>query len=223
MGGAVFSGDSEGTVHDTHVRHFRSSFAFRVCAGALLGAFTAIAYAQGLHQADTDGVMQFSKAAEDYAFLHRQLERRLPPMEVNANPQTIRHAIDEMAAAVRAARPDAQPDDLFNPAVQAAIRLRIAKSLDSHGFTPADVREAELVEGIDAASVTLRVNGTFPWTLGTAMFPCVIEALPPLPPELQYRLLGRDLFLIDVHASLIVDILPLALGDTSITFWPTAY
>ena len=44
------------------------------------------------------------------------------------------------------------------------------------------------------------------------MFPCVIQALPELPPELQYRIVGTDLILIDVHASLIVDILPSALG-----------
>lgn len=205
-------------MYATHVRHVHSRLAFRVFAAALLGAFAAIAYA-GLHQADRDGVLQFAKATEDYALLHRQLERRLPPIVVNANPETIRRAIDEMAAAVRAARPDARQGDLFNPAIQAAIRQRIAKALGSHGFTPADVREAELAEGIDASSVTLRVNGTFPWALGTAMFPCVLEALPPLPPELQYRIVGRDLMLIDVHASLIVDILPLALGDTT-TFWP---
>lgn len=204
----------------THVRHFHARFALNVLAGTLLAVFTAMAHAQGLHQADTDGVLRFAKATEDYAFLHRQLESRLPPIVVNANPQTIRRAIDEMAAAIRAARPDAQPGDLFNPAIQAAIRLRIAKALSSHGFTPADVREAELAEGIDPASVTLRVNGTFPWALGTAMFPCVLEALPPLPPELQYRIVGRDLVLIDVHASVIVDILPLALGDTSTTFRP---
>lgn len=207
-------------MYATRARRFYPRVGIRVSAVALFGVLTAIAYAQGLHQAATDGVQQFSKASEDYAFLHRQLERRLPPIEVNANPQTIRRAIDDMAAAIRAARPEAQQGDLFNPAVQASIRQRIAKALGSHGFTPADVRDAELAQGVDAASLTLRVNGTFPWAFGTAMFPCVLEALPPLPPELQYRIVGRDLVLIDVHASVIVDILPLALGDTTTTSWP---
>ena len=48
------------------------------------------------------------------------------------------------------------------------------------------------------------------------MFPCVIAALPPLPPELQYRIVGDTLVLIDVHASLIVDLLPRALVETTI-------
>jgi hypothetical protein len=33
------------------------------------------------------------------------------------------------------------------------------------------------------------------------------DALPPLPSELQYRMVGGDLVLIDVHASVVVDIL----------------
>jgi hypothetical protein len=46
------------------------------------------------------------------------------------------------------------------------------------------------------------------------MHPAVLQALPPLPPELQYRMVGCDLVLIDVHADLIVDILPYALADS---------
>lgn len=58
----------------------------------------------------------------------------------------------------------------------------------------------------------MNVNGTFPWAIGTAMVPSILEALPPLPPELQYRMVARDLVLIDVHASLVADILREALA-----------
>ncbi len=162
---------------------------------------------------DSDGLVAFARAADNYAFMHRRLERRLPVVEVNANPETIRRAIDAMATAVRAARPDARQGEMFNPLVLVAIRTRIARALRAHGMTAADVRAAELAEGVDSSAVTLKVNGAFPWLIGTAMVPCVIEALPPLPPELQYRIVGRDLVLLDVHAGLVVDILPLALGD----------
>lgn len=182
--------------------------------GATIATFTVIGYAHS-QPADADGVLRFMRAAEAYTFMHRQIERRLPAMEVNANPETIRAAIDAMAAAVRAARPDAKPGDLFTAPVQGAIRERINRALRTHGLTPADVLEAERAEGIDTGAVTLRVNGAFPWTVSTAMFPCIIEVLPSVPPELQYRLVGRDLVLIDVHASLVVDILPLALADSA--------
>lgn len=179
-------------------------------------AILAAAFAQSWN--DSDGVVAFSRAAESYTFMHRRLERRLPVAEVNANAETIRRVIDAMATAVRAARPDARQGDFFNPIVQQTIRTRIARALKAHGMTPADVRAAELAEGVDSSAVKLTVNGDFPWAIATAMLPSVLEALPPVPPELNYRIVGRDLVLIDVHAGLVVDILPLALGDWLQTF-----
>jgi hypothetical protein len=186
-----------------------------IFAIAVLAATTAT-FAQPLY--DSDGVVAFSRAADSYTFMHRRLERRLPVVDVNANPETIRRAIDAMAAAVRAARPDARQGDLFNPVVQQTIRTRIARALKAHGMTPADVRAAELAEGIDSTSVTLTVNGVFPWVIGTAMVPCIIEVLPRVPIELQYRIVGWDLVLIDVHAGLVIDILPRALDPAPQTF-----
>lgn len=92
----------------------------------------------------------------------------------------------------------------------------ITAALAADDFTPGDVLTAEAVEGVDAALVPLEVNGPFPWIHASAMFPCVLKALPPLPPELQYRIVGSTLVLIDVHAGLIVDVLPYALADTEL-------
>jgi hypothetical protein len=36
----------------------------------------------------------------------------------------------------------------------------------------------------------------------------MLAVLPPLPAELQYRIVGRSLVLWDFHADLIVDIMP---------------
>jgi hypothetical protein len=49
------------------------------------------------------------------------------------------------------------------------------------------------------------VNGRFPWLRGAGMWLCVLNALPSVPEELQYRIVGRDLVLVDVHANLVVD------------------
>jgi hypothetical protein len=48
------------------------------------------------------------------------------------------------------------------------------------------------------------------------MFPCVTGALPPLPTELQYRIVGDSLVPVDVHASLTVDILRNALAGLTV-------
>ena len=151
-------------------------------------------------------------ATRDYANMHRRLERQVGDIEISMSPDHINHLIQQLAAAIRAERPAAAQGDLFRPALAHELRARVNDALVANDFTVADLIAASRVEGIDYERVALRVNGTFPWALGTAMFPCVIQALPPLPPELQYRIVGTDLILIDVHASMIVDILPSLLG-----------
>ena len=155
---------------------------------------------------------QFTAATRDYAWLHRRIEAVLGPIEINADMGRIDRAVHELAAAIRAERTAAAAGDLFTPAVGAEFRWRIADALAAHDLTPEAVLEAERADGVDSRLVSLRVNGPFPWELGTAMFPCVLDALPELPPELQYRIVGETLVLVDVHASLIVDLLPGALA-----------
>jgi hypothetical protein len=193
----------------------------RVLAASLLLAvmtlFASAAFAQPPGSADGDGILRFVRAAEDYALLHRRLEQTVPPIQVNANPETIGRAIDALAAVIRAERRHARPGDLFQPAAQSTIRARIAAALRARELTADDVLAAERAEGVDPAAIALHVNDRFPWAISTAMFTCVLEALPPLPAELMYRVVGRDLVLIDVHAGLIVDILPSAIGEGDAT------
>ena len=159
-------------------------------------------------------VRAFTEATHEYARMHRQLEDALPKLEVTSNPETIQRAVQAMTAAVRAARPHARPGDFFTEALAVELRARIDEALFAHGFSPADVRAMEAADGIDAAMAPLKVNGSVPWRYASAMFPCVVQALPALPPELQYRIIGNTLILVDVHADLIVDLLPYALADT---------
>jgi hypothetical protein len=53
------------------------------------------------------------------------------------------------------------------------------------------------------------INEPLPWAGAGTLSP-VFEALPVLPLELEYRLVGRDLVLLDVHANMVIDILDLA-------------
>jgi hypothetical protein len=155
-------------------------------------------------------VEQFQNAVDDYVQLHRRLEKRLPRMRVTEHAQEIFDASDALAAALIAARPAAREGDLFAPRVAVALRERIAAALTAHGFQAEEVIAAGDEEApLDAAWPV--VNGRFPSMRGAAMWPCIIEALPPLPDELQYRIVGRDLILVDVHANLVVDILREAL------------
>lgn len=178
----------------------------------IVSAATAFVLAQ-TSLSPSPAVVQFIAAAQDYAALHHRIENGIAPLPMNARPEAIELYLRTMTDAMRAARADARQGDFFTPALAAELRVAINSALLEHGFTAADVRNTEDVEGVDLPRVTLRINGTFPWNVGASMFPCMINALPPLPPELQYRIVGNDLLLIDVHASLILDILPRALAD----------
>jgi hypothetical protein len=56
-------------------------------------------------------------------------------------------------------------------------------------------------------------HAPYDWRLGAWMWPALLQVLPPLPPDLQYRIVDDDLVLIDLRASLVVDILEDALED----------
>ena len=163
----------------------------------------------------TKNVRAFVTATRDYAVMHRRLEAQIGKIEITTSIADINRNIEKLAAAIRVERSDAQQGDLLTPALGFELRAAIVEALGDHGFTPTDVLNAGRIDGIDDGRINLRVNSTFPWVLGGAMFPCVIEALPELPPELQYRFVGADLLLVDVHASLVVDILPSALVETT--------
>ena len=165
--------------------------------------FLILAGAPGYPQSsvtENAAIRQFQSAADDYAFLHRRLQRGLGPREITASSESVQIAMDAMATVIRAARPEARPGDLFTPAVQVALRARVAKALRANAYTSADVYDRE---------APLKVNGSLPRTGAKPVLPCILEALPRLPEELEYRIVGSDLVLIDVHAGLIVEILPL--------------
>lgn len=180
-----------------------------------LVAGAAAASAQAADPADQP-VRAFETATRDYAVMHRRLEQQIGPFDLNTPIDEINRVINELAAAIRTERAEAKQGDLFTPALARELRARVHDSLRAHDFSAADVLNASHVDGIDYGRVALKVNGTFPWALGVSMLPCVIEALPAVPPELQYRFVGADLLLIDVHASVIVDILPSALADYTV-------
>jgi hypothetical protein len=178
-------------------------------------AGAAASYAQ-LPPPESPAVRQFTDATRAYAWLHRRAENNLAPLEVNSNPDTIHRLVQEMAAAIRAARADARQGEFFTDTLAVELRLRIADALAANDLTAWDVHAMEAADGIDPAMVRLTVNGPFPWIYASAMLPCVLQALPELPPELQYRIVGSTLVLIDVHAGLILDLLPQVLADTEL-------
>ena len=195
---------------DTHMRPVAASIAAMLLLSA---ATTSLA-----QPATTDPIAlaQFASAVQDYVVMHRQVDRTLPPLAVTADVRVITGAIERLAGTIRVQRRDARMGDLLTSELAPILRDRIAASLAEHGLTAADLLADEAAQGIDGSFIPLNVNDSFPWRWATAMLPCLLEVLPELPAELQYRIVGHTLVLVDVHASLIVDLLPDALAATEL-------
>ena len=108
---------------------------------------------------DSRAIVSFQRAADEYAFLHRRIERQQPPLEIGSDAETLNRAIESMAAALRVARPDAREGDLFAPAVRALFRAKIGAALHRSGLSLADL-ELPMDETDDPV---LRVHGAMPW------------------------------------------------------------
>lgn len=155
---------------------------------ALLFLLGAVQFTDGQHFDDVAAVMRFQRAADSYAFLHRQVQRRLgEPGEATI-----------IADGMRRARPDAVAGDFFTPLVGTALRSRIKAAFAAPGcpWPPSDGVGRDLPK-VNADAADARPISS-----------CLAVALPNLPSELEYRQSGVALLLVDRHADLVVDVLP---------------
>jgi hypothetical protein len=176
-----------------------------VAAALSAGAARGPARIQGPEGPNLDG---FNRAVAAYVALHRDVERSVPPLEISPDAGKIRHAVDAMAAAMQRARPAARGGEIFDEDARLVLRAGIRTMLRGHGHDPAEILAAMVADEGEPEPPRPVVNGRFSWALQSFMLPCALEALPALPDELQYRFVGRDLVLIDLHANLVVDVLP---------------
>ena len=165
-----------------------------------LGAATSLAQ----EFPDVRATLEFQRAADSYAFMHRQAERRLGLAHRKAGEAVNEIGSDELAAAIRAERTRTSPGEFLTPAIAGVIGSRLI------GARRSGCPLGELESG---SRRVLRINGP---ATGTNQPPeCVMAVLPYLPPELEYRSTDGVLVLVDGHANLVVDVLPGPLSLTS--------
>jgi hypothetical protein len=163
-------------------------------------------------QPASDPRQTFLQRVDEYAVLHRRLEGPLPQPIVTADPEAIFAPRRALAAAIRTARAQARQGDIFSPPVAGYFRTVVADALRAGGVKDM----LAIVEDENAVHTPARVNAAYPAGRSIPLMPtCLLLALPPLPPELQYAFVGRDLILRDLHAGLIVDIVPRAIPKTT--------
>ena len=149
----------------------------------------------------------FLQRVDAYVTLHRHIERLLPPEVVTADRERLFAPRLAMNREMRKARAAAVQGDIFTPGVAVYFRVLITETLRRNGIVDLLVT----IEDGNTVFVAPTVNGDYPAGRSVALMPpCLIGALPPLPPEVRFGFVGADLILWDLHAGLIVDFVPRA-------------
>ena len=159
----------------------------------------------------------FEERVNQYVALHRVLEITVPRLRPTHDMRQIEAAMQALALRLRLVRANAQQGDLITPDVARLFRRRIATCLPADEWAVILSEDTDEEEGVPAGPPpVLHVNMEWPDQVPFGFVPPqMLAALPRLPAELQYRIIGNALVLWDHHANLIVDFLPGAFIATS--------
>lgn len=141
----------------------------------------------------------------EYIELHRKIEGTLPKLPKEATPEQIDRNQRAFEKLVREARATAKQGDIFTPEARPVITRLLATIFG--GSDGRQLKASVMDENpIDPVELTLSVNSRYPDTVPlTTMPPQVLQTLPLLTEDLEYRFIGDWLILLDTHAHVIVD------------------
>jgi hypothetical protein len=173
------------------------------------GASQCITEQQTITAGDLVLVAEFQQRVEEYVALHRLLEKQGPPLEVSEDPKAILAAIEALQENIRQARATAREGDIFSREIAQLFRRVIQ---DEYPECEIFGLISLIADDAPETSIRPRVNMSYPAGAPlSTMAPSLLRVFPPLPDELQYRFVDRDLILWDVHANLVVDVFPNAI------------
>ncbi|MBA3268951.1 MAG: hypothetical protein H0T71_00450 [Acidobacteria bacterium] len=138
-----------------------------------------------------------------YVSFHNNVAKMVPAFSQTPDPALLSKRQAALAEAIIKQRPDAKEGDFLIKQYQPYLRQIISEDFTRR---PAADRKALIVEL--PKDVAIGVNMVYPTTLPLATFPGnLLKLLPELPPDLEYRIVGRHLVLRDVEANVIVDLM----------------
>ena len=166
---------------------------------------------------EAHGLVEFQKELARYVTLRDGAMRGTPAG--TASSPTPQASQGPLAAAIRRQRREAKQGDVFRPEVQPLFRRAVAEELRDPSAletrhtlgegNPESRPGVERDRDIARRDITLVVNGLYPPGRSfSTMPPRLLQRLPPLPPSIDYRFVGRDLVIVDTIASLVIDYLP---------------
>lgn len=157
--------------------------------------------------AEAAALAEFKDAITKYMALRRGLRNEVAGPVKDSTSSQVTNASDALAGAIQRARHNAQVGSIFSQPAAAVIKRRVADAVRTENLVPvlADIDDEGKAGPMPKIHLRLPVSAQM-----ATMPPSLLKVLPPLPKELEYRILGRYLILRDVDASLIIDYIPAA-------------
>jgi hypothetical protein len=147
---------------------------------------------------------EFQANLHAYLELRESLAKKLKPLSPTANSAELATRQDALAAALKQARQGVKRGNLIPALAAKQIEQTIADD-----FKRRQAAATRAVFGEVPTGVRPVINQVFPDDAALAtMPPLLLKNLPVLPDNLQYRLLQRDLVILDGDTRLIIDYIP---------------
>ena len=161
-----------------------------------------------LSEADAQALATMNDRLKAYLDIHKKLEDGLPKLPTDATPQQIDAHQRLFEKRMREARKNAKPGEIFTPEAQPVIKRLLASVFS--GETGKQLMASIMDEYPAGLKVT--VGGRYPDTVPVSTVPPeILQTLPRLPEDLEYRFVGRTMILLDSHAHVIADLIEDAL------------
>jgi hypothetical protein len=155
-----------------------------------------------LSEVDAAALATMNDGLRRYVELHKELERDLPKLPDDATPEQIDRNQRALEQKVREARRSARQGELFTPEAEPVIRRLLAAVFEG----PEGRQLMASILDENPAGMKVSVNMRYPDTVPISTVPPeVLQTLPELSEDMEYRFIGRHLILLDTHAHLIAD------------------
>jgi hypothetical protein len=164
-----------------------------------------------LSEADAKALATMNDRLREYVDLHLKVEAMLPKLPDKATPEEIDKNQRALEKLMREARASAKPGDLFTAEARPVIK-RLLENV--FGGPEGKQLKASIMDEnpVDPVKLNLTVNARYPDSVPLATVPPeVLQALPKLSEDLEYRFIGDWLILLDSHAHTIADFIDNAL------------
>jgi hypothetical protein len=195
-----------------YVAHIAMRGVLLASVGAKLG--TAQAVASPPEEAkNAVGFKDFMDRVQAYVNLHKSIASSLPALKPTDQPEKIANHQQTLAQKIREGRRHARRGDIFSEEARKAFRHAVREEFGGpHGHgARTTIRQGEPLK-----TIRLHVNEPYPdGAPYTTLPPTLLLKFPKLPDQVAYRIVGRDLILLDAEANLVIDRIPDIFPETT--------